>query len=101
MINVGRYRFEGPLYGKQLLKDAAGVYAVLDHRPSQTTVLDIGESRAIRSRVENHDRESCWQYNARGRLCYAALYMPGSTPQQRRSVEAELRRQFTPACGVV
>ena len=101
MINIGRYRFGGPLNGKHLLKDAAGVYAVLDHRGSEMSVLDIGESRTVRSRVENHDRDSCWRYNARGRVCYAALYMPGSNPQQRRSIEAELRRQFAPACGVV
>jgi hypothetical protein len=54
----------------------------------------------LRTRVENHERESCWQRNRRGRICYAALYMPGSTKERRQAVEEEVRRQFSPACGV-
>jgi hypothetical protein len=101
MITIGRYRFEGPVYNVAALKDAAGVYAVLDDRGSQGIfVLDVGESEQIRSRVEDHDREPCWLRNCRGKICYAALYMPGSTKLQRRAVEEEVRRQYAPACGV-
>lgn len=101
MINIGRFRFEGPVYNTSSLKDAAGVYAVLDDRgKDDLRILDVGESVQIRSRIENHDREPCWQLNLRGRICYAALYLPGSTKQRRREIEEEVRRQFTPACGV-
>lgn len=100
MIAIGRYRFDGPVYDKALLKDAAGVYAVLDDRGGTFAVLDVGESEQIRSRLQNHDRESCWWSNRRGRLCYAALYMPGSTTHQRCLIEQELRGSFAPACGV-
>lgn len=100
MINVGKYRFEGPVYNRQALKDAAGVYAVLDDRNGRYSVVDIGESVQVRTRLENHDRENCWFRNITGRICYAAHYMPGSTEQQRQAIESELRRRFTPACGV-
>lgn len=100
MITIGRYRFEGPVYRKSDLKDAPGVYSVLDDKGAQGfTVLDVGESEQIRTRVENHDREPCWIRNYQGRICFAALYMPGSSKSQRQAVEEELRRQFSPSCG--
>ncbi len=102
MINIGRYRFDGPVYNTASLKDAAGVYAVLDDRGGQKfEVLDVGESERVRTRIENHNREDCWRRNRRGRVCYAVLYIPGSTQKHRRVIEEELRRQFSPACGVV
>ena len=74
MVTIGRYRFEGPVYNKAALKDAAGVYTVLDDRGNQRfDVLDVGESVEIRTRMENHEREPCWLRNRRGRICYAAL----------------------------
>jgi hypothetical protein len=101
MITIGRYRFEGPVYNKASLKDAAGVYVILDDQGRQGIfVLDVGESEQVRSRIEDHDRELCWLRNRRGRVCYAALYMPRSTKSQRQAVEEEVRRQFAPACGV-
>lgn len=101
MITIGRYRLEGPVYDKTSLKDAAGVYAVLDDRGGQRfDVLDVGESEQVRTRIENHERELCWQQNRRGRICYAALYMPASTQGQREAVEEELRGRFRPVCGV-
>lgn len=101
MITIGEYHFEGPVYNKAALKNLPGVYAVLDDRGTNRFILlDIGESEEVRDRIENHNRESCWLLNRRGRICYAAHYMPGSTRQQRESVEQELRRQLAPACGV-
>ena len=101
MITIGRYRFEGPIYNKGSLKSAPGVYSVLDDRGGQKfTVLDVGESEQIRTRIENHEREDCWLRNRLGRICYAALYMPGSTKRQRMEIEEELRRRLEPACGV-
>jgi len=101
MIRVGQYEFEGPVYNKTLLRRVAGVYAVLDDRSTGGHhVLDIGESESIRDRIEDHDREPCWRRNQRGQICFAALYLPQSTSEQRRRIEAALRRQFAPTCGV-
>ena len=101
MISIGRYRFEGPVYNKEALKDAPGVYAVLDDRgPGGTFVLDIGEAQLVRCRVRAHDRENCWLRNRRGMVCYAALYFPGSTQADRCIIERELRERYAPACGV-
>jgi hypothetical protein len=101
MISIGRYRFEGPVYDRTSLKDAAGIYAVLDDRGvGGYHVLDIGESHAIRTRIQNHDREDCWNRNVYGLICFACLYLPGSTQQQRCEIEAELRAIYTPVCGL-
>ncbi len=101
MITIGRYRFEGPVYDKRSLKDAPGVYVILDDLGDMKyEVLDVGESKEIRTRIENHDRELCWRNNRRGRVCYATLYIPGFNKHQRVAIEQELRGQFAPACGV-
>lgn len=100
MINVGRYRFDGPVPRKELLRAAPGVYAVLDSRGNDYHVLDVGESRDVKTRVGSHEREGCWIRNKRGGLSYCALYLPGSSQTQRIAIEGELRRQFNPTCGV-
>lgn len=100
MIRIGQYEFDGPVYNTASLRRVAGVYAVLDDREGSYHVLDIGESESIRDRIEDHDRETCWRRNRRGRMCFAALYLPQSTTELRRRIESQLRQQFTPTCGI-
>ena len=100
-ISICGYQFEGPYTNMTYLKNRAGVYVILDKRSNgKWTVIDVGESTEVRDRVENHDRTSCWQNNRLGTLGVAAYYTTGWTPQQRRSLEAEIRAAYSPACGV-
>jgi hypothetical protein len=103
MINISGYSFEGPYTNTASLAESAGVYAILTRAlPSQSwTVIDIGESGQVRSRIESHDRKNCWSRNSQGTLAVAVLYTPGWTSSQRSALESSLREQYAPACGVV
>ena len=100
-IRIGSYNFEGPYMNTSDLYDRAGVYAILTLTwAGNYEVVDIGESATVRSRVETHDRQPCWQRNAKQGLYCAVLYTPHLQDDGRRSIEQSLRDQFTPACGV-
>jgi hypothetical protein len=100
-IKIGSYNFEGPYADTSHLRNEGGIYGILDQRSGgQFHVVDVGESDGVRSRVENHDRSECWNRNRQGNLTVAVYYTPGLSLQQRRSIEAALREQYSPACGV-
>ena len=98
---IAGYDFEGPFSSTDSLHDEAGVYVILDYRPSRNSyiVLDVGESTTVKTRVENHDRTFCWTQNQQGTLYCAALYMPNSTRRQRMAVESAIRDEYNPPCG--
>lgn len=96
-ITIGRYTFEGPFSQTLSLRRQSGVYAILTPTMGGTyKVVDIGESESVRDRVENHNRQLCWNQNKNGSLLCAALYC-GAV--ERMLIEQELRQQFNPACG--
>ena len=95
---IGQYQFQGPYTSKLSLQDRSGVYAILDLKRDGTfSVLDIGESERIKTRVRNHDRERCWKQKKTGRVVFAAMYC---TQSQRLRAEKILRRLYSPACGI-
>lgn len=103
MINISGYQFEGPYTQTDYFKDDAGIYAILTRGQATDpwTVLDIGESDQIKSRIANHDRKNCWNRNNLGTVAAAVLYTPGWTAKQRCNLESSLRAQYTPTCGVI
>jgi len=99
-ITIEGYDFEGPYTDTSYLRDDQGVYMILDHRSDRKWhVLDVGESEEVKTRVENHDRATCWERNRRGTLGYAVLYTPGWTAAQRRTLEGRIRKAYNPPCG--
>ena len=63
-------------------------------------VIDVGESSEVRSRVESHDRQYCWSFNANnGQLAYAVYYTPGLHQAGRRTIEQAVRDRYNPPCG--
>jgi hypothetical protein len=103
MITISGYNFEGPHTNTASLANNAGVYAILTRAQANEswTVIDIGESGQVRSRIENHDRKSCWNRNGRGIVAAAVLYTPGWNSSQRCALESSLREQYAPVCGLV
>ena len=99
-ITICGYEFDGPYANPDALKDTAGVYVVLDKRSDgKWYPLDVGESEQVRTRLQNHDRASCWQRNRKGPLGFAACYTPGWTADQRRALEKKIRDTYDPPCG--
>lgn len=98
-ITIGRYQFDGPYFSTTSLEDRSGVYAIIDRRNSVDYLLDVGESATVRSRVETHDRQNCWQRHSRGRLKVAVYYTPYLQQSGRREIEQEIRGQYSVPCG--
>lgn len=96
-IQVGNYNFEGPFSSTQELQRKSGVYVILGRSGNSSwSVVDVGESSSVRDRVENHDRQDCWNRQRHAQLNVCALYL---NETQRLTVEGELRSKFNPPCG--
>ena len=98
-ITIGKHQFEGPYTNTSELGNRSGVYAILCVNEGKYSMIDVGESSEVRSRVENHDREDCWHRNCSGTLAIAAYYTPNQQQSGRMVIEQEIRRQYKPPCG--
>lgn len=94
---IGRYNVEGP-FGENNLRDLSGVYAILgkNSENEKWTVVDVGESNEVKTRISNHDRRSCWEGQGFSILSVAVLYTDETTREQ---IEREWRDQYNPPCG--
>ncbi len=97
-ITIGKYTFDGPYTDTASLDGGSGVYAVLGRsgQAANSPVVDIGEARDVRERVENHDRKECWRRQGHATLAFAVLYCDANA---RTRIEAELRKEYNPPCG--
>lgn len=104
-INIESYEFEGPFrftfglrFGLRFgPRNESGVYAILgqDSVNDCWSIVDIGESEYVRSRVENHNRKGCWRACGYTSLSCAAYYCG----EIRHVIEKELRDILKPPCG--
>ena len=101
-VTVSGYAFEGPYYDTGALQEKGGVYVIVTSRNNQHTVVDVGESGGIKSRIEGHDRKGCWTSNANGgTIGVLVLYLPGYDQAARMKIEKEIRDKYNPPCGKV
>lgn len=98
-ITVGPYTFEGPYTNTSELRENSGVYAIHCLRENAYFLVDVGESSAVKTRVENHDRKDCWTRNCNGILTVSVLYTPGQQQAGRMVIEKDIRSRFNPVCG--
>lgn len=99
-IKIGKYTFEGPYTSTAKLDDRSGVYAILCQKDGNNhNLVDVGESAAVKSRVETHDRQACWRRNCNSTLTVAVYYTPNLQQPGRMAVEQEIRAQYDPICG--
>jgi hypothetical protein len=101
-IKVLDIDFNGPYLNTGPLLDYSGVYVILtkNHVPgSQWTVLDVGESGSVRTRIENHDRAPEWSRYSVGQLGVATFYTNGWQYSDRLKLEQLIRQQYQPPCG--
>jgi hypothetical protein len=93
--------FQGPFSNTSALEDRSGVYVIITRRNSSEnyTVVDVGESASVKTRVSNHDRSSCWNKNNLGELVVTVCYTPNLASSGRMEIEQLIRRQYAPMCG--
>lgn len=100
-IEVGKYTFEGPYTTPEKLEDRAGVYAIHCYRDDKYSLIDVGESATVKSRVETHDRKDCWKRECAGTLMVSVYYTPNLQQAGRMQIEQEIRDQYNPPCGKI
>lgn len=100
-ITISGYEFAGPYNSTSSLEDRGGVYAILgQNAANKYTLIDVGESATVKTRVENHDRKPCWQRNSNGRgLYYTVHYTDGAQQAGRQAIEQKIRQEHNPPCG--
>lgn len=99
-IEIRNYQFDGPFGTVESLRNSSGVYAILTKGPydsSSYTVIDIGESGDLRTRISGHDRKDCWTKNKLGAGIFVAAYYCNQADRCR--IETELRFAYSPVCG--
>lgn len=93
---INQHEFEYPTNIKDTykLKEKSGVYVILN--ASLTQVVYVGESSNVKSRVENHHRESCWKKREGTQIavCYVG-------EKERKRIEGEIRETENPPCNLV
>ncbi len=84
--------------------DVATVYVILCVlQDGSSTVLDVGQSRQLGSRIVSHERKTYWTRNyANNSICVYVYRMPSSqyTRQGREKFETQLRNQYRPPCSM-
>lgn len=93
-IDFGEYTLWGPVMDTDELFESSGVYIVLDARDYHT-VLDVGVSKTVKSRIENHNRRAQWYQHAIF-LAYAVYWC---SETEMENIETYLRRELVPLCG--
>ena len=102
-INISGYTFEGPYpCDGNSLQRWPGVYVILGlNHGNRWEVVDVGESRDIRNRIESHERRACWRAQNLANLSVVVLYtdVPPFNKRWRTRLEARIRREYNPPCG--
>lgn len=98
-MKIGNYSFAGPYDSEDFLENRSGVYVILCRINGKYQPVDCGESAAVKSRIENHERFHCWQKGCGGTLMVAVYYTPRLQSAGRCAIEQEIRSTFNIPCG--
>ncbi len=92
-IEIGRYTFEGPYRSTGDLKDKPGVYAVICKKEDELYLLDINESKQVKSSIQNNKREECWRKYCNETLTVAVHYTH-IQKKERKDMVKEIREHY-------
>ncbi len=100
-ITVAGHEAEGPYSNTSKLENKSGVYLILTRpdKDSKWKLIDVGESKEVRDRIEDHDREDCWDRKDRGLRGFAVIYTPGKQKEGRMEIEQDIRSKRSNLCG--
>ncbi|MFC1485746.1 hypothetical protein ACFL55_01815 [Candidatus Latescibacterota bacterium] len=102
-LTIGERTFVCVLLDEADFSDAAAVYVILCvKKEGNTTVLDVGQSGQVGSRIDSHDRKTCWDQKCSSNNIWVCVHkMPSSnyTKQDREEFESHLRDKYNPPCG--
>jgi len=90
------YTFEGPYSTPEKFQDRSGVYLITCGEDNNA--IDVGESKEVRTRVENHDRSDCWFRNCEAPR-YSVHYVEYGKKPSRMEIEQDIRAEYHFPCG--
>lgn len=93
------FDFEGPFDSPNDLQSKPGVYVIWCIIGNVRSVLDVGESKNIFARVNDHKRADQWIQKCKGIIGYSATYTQGLNKNDRRFIEQNIRGIEKPPCG--
>jgi len=83
--------------------DIAAIYIIICVASDGSwTIIDIGQSGELGTRIDSHDRQDCWRRKCHNGNIWVCVYpMPTKTysKQDRLDVEHSLRSKHTNLCG--
>jgi len=100
-IKIYNYEFEGPYDSTSNLADESGIYAILCKNGNNTfSLVDVGESSTVKTRIDNHDRKVCWLSKCSiSNWKYAVYYTPHLQQSGRKEIEQFIRAKYPSLCG--
>jgi len=103
-VTIGGKAFQCvPLSQDTGFTDKAAVYVILCvSEGGSWTVLDVGQTGKLASRIDEHRRKACWAKSCTNGNIWACVYhMPSSgyKKEDRTRLEHELRQRYNPPCG--
>lgn len=97
-ISGQEYKFEGPKE-MESFEPRSGVYFLTHEYDNKAYALDIGESKDVKDRIENHTRKNQWIKNVKGPIKFYAYYTEYGKKDTRIEIEQDLRKKYNPPCG--
>ncbi len=102
-VTIGGRTFACVPLSQADFSDIATVYVILCvAQEGSWAELDVGQSGQVGSRIDDHDRKTCWARNCTNSNIWVCVYrMPSSqyTRQDREQFESYLRNHYHPPCG--
>ncbi len=102
-VNIAGYPFSCVRLDDADFSDEAAVYVVLCvSEGGSWTVLDVGQSGEVGTRIDSHERRVGWEANCPSKSIWVGVHKmpsPANTKDDRLRVESALREQYSPPCG--
>lgn len=102
-VTIADYSFVCVRLSDADFRDTAAVYVILCvAEDSSWKVLDVGQSGELGSRIDSHERKTCWFQNCPNNNIWVCVYsMPSGqyTREDRVALEKLIRQRYQPPCG--
>lgn len=102
-LTISGYAFQCVPLSDADFNDVAAIYVIICVSSGGSwVVIDVGQSGELGSRIDNHDRKSCWERKCKSGNIWVCVYkMPTATytKADRLALEDRLRGMYTNLCG--
>ncbi len=102
-LTIAGYPFICVRLAEADFRDIAAIYVIICVGEDRNwTVLDVGQSGELGTRIDSHTRKECWTRSCpTGNIWVCVYRMPSNqnTKEDRLKLETYIRQQTKPICG--